>query len=82
MRLEQEKDDYCRSLDLGDTKGKSEYFRDEDGFIYRRGKNGESLLVVPASLVSEILALNYDYLCRPPWQKTHVGLHWSEVLVD
>jgi hypothetical protein len=54
-------------LDLGGLKCKSEYFRDEDGDIYRRGKNGEPLLVVPASLVSEILALNHDsnYAAHP-----------------
>ena len=51
---------FCQSLEVGRTKGKSEYFADEDGVIYRRRKNGEHQLVVPSSLATRFIALNHD----------------------
>jgi hypothetical protein len=69
---EQAKDAFCQAVKLGDCRGKSEFFKDEDGVIYKRRKNGEPLLVVPESLVSEILSLNHDliYAAHPGWKRT------------
>ena len=51
---------FCNTLEVGKTKGKSEYFYDEEGVIYRRRKNGEHELVVPKNLLGDMTALNYD----------------------
>jgi hypothetical protein len=69
-------------------KGKYEYFRDKDGVIYRRGKNGEHILVVPASMVSKILALNHESIYTPhPGRKRlldRIGLRfwWTSIYRD
>ena len=60
IRAEQESDQFCNTLPLGKRDGKSEYFRDEEGVIYRRRKNGEHQLVVPNKLVRDIISLNHD----------------------
>jgi transposase InsO family protein len=64
---EQAKDAFCQAVKVGDSKGKTEFFKDEDGVIYKRHKGGEPLLVVPESLVNEILSLNHDsvYAAHP-----------------
>jgi hypothetical protein len=64
---EQAKDAFCQAVKIGDSKGTSEFFKDEDGVIYKRCKKGEPLLVVPESMVSEILSLNHDsiYAAHP-----------------
>jgi aminoglycoside phosphotransferase family enzyme len=51
VRVEQETDKFCNTIEVGELKGKSEYFYDKEGVIYRRRKNGEHQLVVPTSLV-------------------------------
>jgi hypothetical protein len=45
---------------LRNQKGKSEYFANRDGAIYRHRKNGEHQLVVPASLVKQVIGMNHD----------------------
>jgi hypothetical protein len=52
---EQAKNAFCQAVKIGDSRGKSEFFKDEDGVIYKRRKDGEPLLVVPESLVNQIL---------------------------
>jgi hypothetical protein len=68
---EQEADQYCRSLKIGDAQSKSEFFKDEDGVVYRRGEKGTPLLVVPQSMVTNILKLNHDsiYASHPGRQR-------------
>ena len=41
VRAEQKRDNFCSTLQVGKQKGRSEYFYDEEGVIYRRRKNGE-----------------------------------------
>ena len=67
VRREQAKDAVCKSLKIGDSREKSEFFKDGDAVIYKRRKNGEPLLVVPEALVNEILSLNHDsiYAAHP-----------------
>jgi hypothetical protein len=61
---EQAKDAFCQTVKVGVSRGKSEFFKDEDRVIYKRRKDGEPLLVVPES---EILSLNHDsiYAAHP-----------------
>jgi hypothetical protein len=58
--VEQETYKYCRSLKLGNEKGKSEYFANRDEVIYRHKKKGEHKLLVPASLVKQVICMNHD----------------------
>ena len=51
---------FCQSLKVGKAESRSEYFTDEDGVIYRRRKNSEHQLVVPAGLVDRVISLNHD----------------------
>ena len=51
---------FCKSLRLGAPHSRSEYFMDEDESIYRRGKNGEHQMVVPGSLMENLISLNHD----------------------
>jgi transposase InsO family protein len=60
VKQQQAKDKFCQSLEVGRVKGKSEYFADEEGLIYRRRKNGEHQLIVPSSLATKVIALNHD----------------------
>jgi hypothetical protein len=59
VRDEQKTDKFCNTLEVEKPKGKSEYFYDEEGVIYRRRKNGEHQLVDPQNLVTEVIALNH-----------------------
>jgi transposase InsO family protein len=60
VRAEQKVDKYCNTLEVGKQKGRSEYFYDEEGVIYRRRMNGEHQLVVPKNLIRDVIALNHD----------------------
>jgi hypothetical protein len=68
VKEEQGKGNFCRQLEVENAKGKSEYFFDEEGIIYRRRKNGEHQLVVPKYLVKEVIALYHD-----PFFAAHPG---------
>ena len=56
VKRAQAEDKFCQSLKPGPASGKTEYFRDEGGLIFRRRKNGEHQLVVPVSLARRIVA--------------------------
>jgi hypothetical protein len=60
VKVKQETDKYSRLLELGNQNGISEYLADEDGVIYRCRKNKEHQLVVPASLVKQVIGINHD----------------------
>jgi hypothetical protein len=69
---EQVTDAFCKSLNTESTNKRSEFFRDLDGFIYKRHKNGEPLMVVPKSHVSEVTLLchNSIYAAHPGRKRT------------
>ena len=56
----QAEDKFCQSLKQGPALGKTEYFTDEGGLIFRRRKNREHQLVVPVSLARRIVAANHS----------------------
>ena len=58
--MAQAENKFCQSLKPGPASGKTEYFRDEGGLIFRRRKNGEHQLVVPVSLARRIVAANHS----------------------
>jgi hypothetical protein len=59
VRAEQKRDNFCSTLQVGKQKGRSEYFYDEEGVIYRGRNNGGHQLVVPRKLAREVIALNH-----------------------
>ena len=72
IRQEQTTDAYCQSVDTGNRHPRSEYFRDADGVLYKRKRGGEPLLVIPESLIREIITLNHDsvYAGHPGVKRT------------
>jgi hypothetical protein len=56
----QEEDKFCQSLKPGPESGGTEYFKDEEGLIFRRRKNGENQLVVLLILARRIFATNHN----------------------
>jgi hypothetical protein len=60
VKTAQEADKFCQTLKPGTPSGKSEYFLDEEGLIFRRRKNGEHQLVVPSSLTHEVIRMNHE----------------------
>jgi transposase InsO family protein len=77
---EQGKDDFCRKQNPGTYSSRKEYFLDDDGVLYRRRSRGNHQLVVPATLVLEIIRQNHDpvYVAHPGTKRTHdlIALHY------
>jgi hypothetical protein len=59
VKEEQDKDKFCKQVTVGRARGTSEYFYGEDGIIFRR-KNQEHQLIVPKSLVKEVIQLSHS----------------------
>jgi hypothetical protein len=57
VKAEQDSDKFCNSIEVGKFMGKSEYFYDEEGVIFRRRMNGEHQLLVPKTLAKEVIEL-------------------------
>ena len=60
VKTDQEGDEFCRSLKPSTALSNSEYFKDEEGLIFRCRKNGEHKLVVPLSLTQKVIKMNHD----------------------
>jgi len=76
VRVEQKRDKFCSTLQTGKPMGKSESFYDEEGFIYRRRKNGEHQLVDPRKLVREVIALNHETIFAAHPEKSERLKFW------
>jgi hypothetical protein len=72
VRSEQLKDRFCSTRVIDKLKGNSEYFREVDGVIYRRRRDGKHRLLVPASLARAIIALNHEpiFVAHPGGKRT------------
>jgi hypothetical protein len=57
---EQAKNAFCTKQSPGTYKSKKEYFLDNDGILYKRCSNGNHQLVVPQSLIWEVIKENHD----------------------
>ena len=55
---EQGKDSYCSTLRPGNYTSKADYFFDDDGVVYKRQINHKHQLVVPASLIQDVIRAN------------------------
>ena len=77
---EQAKDEFCLKQAPGTYGSRKEFFLDEDGVLYRRRSKGEQQLIVPATLVPEVIRQNHDpvYAAHPGTKRTHdlIALHF------
>jgi len=57
---EKGKDKYCQSLKLGNYSEVYEFFRDDTGLIYRRRPEDKHQLLLPHSLIRDVIKANPD----------------------
>jgi len=69
---EQRKDPFCNAQKPKIRPNNGEYFLDEDGVMYRRRPDRKHQLVVPKSLVRDIIKANHDpkYIAHPGMKRT------------
>ena len=67
VRQEQRKDAFCRRQNPGTYNSKSEFFMYSDDVMYRRQQNGKHQLVVPQTLIQDVIRENHDprYVAHP-----------------
>jgi hypothetical protein len=72
VRKEKANDTFCQTLNTEHANKGSQFFRDSDGFIYMRRKSGDPLMVVPKSLVSDVISLQHSsvYAAHPGRKRT------------
>jgi len=77
---EQEKDACCTKQAPGTYRSKWEFFLDDDKIFYRRRSNSNHQLVVPETLVHEVIKANHEpmYVAHPGAKRTHdlIALHY------
>jgi hypothetical protein len=69
----QKKDAFCMKQNPGSYSSKSEFFLDNDGAMYTRQQNANHQLVVPETLIQEIIRHNHDpiFVAHPGIQRTY-----------
>ena len=69
---EQRKYPYCSMLKPGKHTGKADFFLDDDGVVYKRRTNYKHQLVVPASLVQNVIRTNHNtvFVAHPGIKRT------------
>jgi transposase InsO family protein len=73
VKHEQEQDEFCMRQNPGALSRNREFFRDDDGVMYRRRPQGKHQVVVPRSMVQRVLNQNHDqkYVAHPGVKRTH-----------
>jgi hypothetical protein len=71
--LEQKVDAFCCKQNPGTYADKSEFFLDEENVMYRRQSNGKHQLVVPQTLVRDVIRQNHDpkFVAHPGVKRTY-----------
>jgi len=72
IRREQTKDDFCIERKPGSISRKCEFFRDNEGVIYKSHPRGKHQIVIPRSLIQTVIKENHDpvYVAHPGIQRT------------
>jgi len=73
---EQEKDAFCMKQTPGTYNSKRQFFLDADGILYKRRLDGKHQLLVPQTLVHDVMRLNYD-----PVYIAHSGIKLTYSLI-
>ena len=55
IRREQDKDDFCIERNPGTISRKCEFFRDNEGVIYKRHPRGKHQIVIPRTLIQTVI---------------------------
>ena len=73
VRREQAKDAFCSKQSPGTYRSKQEFFLDSDGILYKRKSNGKHQLIVPETLISEVIKENHNpvYIPHPRTKRTY-----------
>jgi hypothetical protein len=72
VQQEQRKDALCRRQNPGTYHSKSEFFLDSDDVMYTRQQNGKHQLVVPQTLIQDVIRENHypKYVAHPGINRT------------
>jgi hypothetical protein len=72
MIREQEKDSFCKEQIQNRLTANGECFLDMDGVLYRRVKSKQLKLVIPQSLIQDVIAENHDpiFMVHPESKRT------------
>jgi len=72
LLVEPKKNDFFNSRKSGNPSNKSEYFLDEDGFIYKRRTDRKHQLVLSHSIIRNVIRAYYDpvYVVHPGMKRT------------
>jgi len=70
---EQQKDEFCTKQELGTYSSKRQFFLDEDGVMYRRQPGDKHQIVVPRSLIYDVIRERHNpvYVAHPGVKRTH-----------
>ena len=69
---EQQKDEFCTKQEPSTYLGKREFFLDEDGVMYRRQAGDKHQIVVPRTLIHDVIKENHNpvYVAHPGEKRT------------
>lgn len=73
---EQANDTFCQGLKPGPYHSKLEYFRDDEGPIYRRRIDSKHQLILPTTLVPDVIRENHE-----PDSAAHPGVTRTSKLI-
>jgi hypothetical protein len=70
---EQKADTFCGTLNPGTYSSRSEFFLGNDGVIYRRQRSGKHQLVIPLTLVKDVIRENHEhkFVAHPGQKRTY-----------
>jgi transposase InsO family protein len=73
IRSEQERDEFCSKQNPGALSRNREFFRDEEGVIYKRRPQGNHQIVVPRTLIRAVIKENHNpvYVAHPGIKRTY-----------
>ena len=73
IRREQNRDEFCIKTNPGTISRKREFFRDDEGVIYKRRSRGKHQIVVPRALIQTVIRENHDpvFVAHPGIKRTY-----------
>jgi hypothetical protein len=73
IRREQEKDNFCVKQNPGALSRKREFFRDNEGIIYRRRPHDKHQVLIPRTLIQRVIEENHTpkFVAHPGIKRTY-----------
>jgi len=77
----EQKDEFCTKQEPGTYSSKSEFFLDEDGVMYRRQPGDKHQIVLPRSLIYDVIKESHNpvHVAHPGVKRTHDLHHQHHV---